>query len=102
MRSAPTAASFATAAVTIPAMVAASFRPEELAREVKALFDTKTNEVKGIAEKALAEAERGIPMSETAKQLADQAISGMNEAKARLDDLEQKMARARRRRPGRA
>jgi HK97 family phage major capsid protein len=67
--------------------------PEEAAREVKALFETKTNEVKAIAEKALAEAERGVPMSETAKQLADQAISGMNEAKARLDDLEQKMAR---------
>lgn len=72
----------------------------ELAAETKSLFETKHNEVKGIAERALAEAQRGVPMSETAKQLADQAITGMNEAKGRLDalttqvhDLEQKASR---------
>lgn len=65
----------------------------ELAAETKAAFDAKHNEVKAIAEKALAEAEKGIPMSETAKELADQAITGMNEAKARLDDMEQKLDR---------
>ena len=65
----------------------------ELAAETKALFETKHNEVKGIAEKALAEAERGIPLSTTAKELADQALTGMNETKARLDELEQKAAR---------
>ena len=66
---------------------------EQLATEAKAAFDKKHDEVKQIAEKALAEAERGIPMSTTAKELADQALTGMNEAKSRLDELEQKMAR---------
>lgn len=65
----------------------------ELAAEQKTAFETKHNEVKAIAEKALAEAEKGIPMSATAKELADQALTGMNEAKTRLDELEQKMAR---------
>lgn len=66
---------------------------EQLAQETKAAFDKKHDEVKAIAEKALAEAEKGIPLSETAKELADQAITGMNEAKARLDEMEQKLAR---------
>jgi len=65
----------------------------ELAAETKAAFEKSHGEVKAIAEKALAEAEKGIPMSKTAKELADQALTGMNEAKTRLDDLEQKMAR---------
>jgi HK97 family phage major capsid protein len=65
----------------------------ELAAEVRHDFDTKHDKVKEIAEKALAEAGRGVPMAETAKQLADQALTGMNEAKARLDEMEQKMAR---------
>ncbi|MDP4024453.1 phage major capsid protein [Methylobacterium sp. NEAU 140] len=65
----------------------------ELAAEVKRDFDTKHDAVKAIAEKALAEAQKGTPLASTAKELADQAISGMNEAKARLDEVEQKMAR---------
>lgn len=65
----------------------------ELAAEVKRDFDAKHDQVKAIAEKALAEAEKGAPLASTAKELADQAITGMNEAKARLDELEQKMAR---------
>jgi HK97 family phage major capsid protein len=65
----------------------------ELAAETKAAFDKKHDEVKAIAEKALAEVEKGIPLAGTAKELADEALVGMNEAKARLDDLEQKMAR---------
>jgi HK97 family phage major capsid protein len=65
----------------------------ELAAEVKRDFETKHDKVKEIAEKALAEAEKGVPLASTAKELADQAITGMNEAKARLDELEQKMAR---------
>jgi hypothetical protein len=67
----------------------------ELAAETKAAFEAKTDQVKEIAEKALAEAEKGVPMAETAKELADQAIIGMNEAKARLDEIEQKVARQR-------
>ncbi|WP_426229299.1 phage major capsid protein [Pararhizobium sp. DWP3-4] len=65
----------------------------ELAAEVRRDFDTKHDKVKEIAEKALAEAEKGTPLAATAKELADQAIIGMNEAKARLDELDQKLAR---------
>ncbi|HEV7416438.1 MAG TPA: phage major capsid protein [Tianweitania sediminis] len=65
----------------------------ELAAEVKRDFETKHDKVKEIAEKALAEAEKGLPLATTAKELADTAITGMNEAKARLDEMEQKMSR---------
>jgi len=67
----------------------------ELAAEVKRDFETKHDKVKEIAEKALAEAEKGVAASDTVKGLADQAITGMNEAKARLDEMEQKLARRR-------
>lgn len=67
--------------------------PEQKAAQLKKAFDAKHDEVKAIAEKALAEAEKGTPLAATAKELADQAITGMNEARARLEDLEQKMAR---------
>jgi HK97 family phage major capsid protein len=66
---------------------------DDLVREVKGAFETKHDAVKAIAEKALAEAEKGIPLAGTAKELADEAIAGMNEAKARLDEIEQKIAR---------
>uniref|UniRef100_UPI0035CA16E2 phage major capsid protein n=1 Tax=uncultured Sphingomonas sp. TaxID=158754 RepID=UPI0035CA16E2 len=65
----------------------------ELATEVKASFDKKHDEVKAIAEKALEEANRGVPMSEAAKEIADQALTGMNELKGLLTELEQKAAR---------
>lgn len=65
----------------------------EMAAEVRRDFDSKHDKVKEIAEKALAEAEKGTPLASTAKDLADQAIIGMNEAKARLDEIDQKMAR---------
>lgn len=65
----------------------------EYAAEAKAAFDVKHDAVKAIAEKALAEAAEGKGMTQTAKELADQAITGMNEAKARIDELEQKLAR---------
>lgn len=64
----------------------------ELAAETKALFETKHDEVKALAEKAIAEAGRGIEMTTSQKEVIDGALIGMNEAKARLDDLEQKMA----------
>jgi HK97 family phage major capsid protein len=71
---------------------------DEIVREVKtaveakqADFAAKHDAVKAIAEKALAESEKGIALTETTKELADQAIAGMNEAKARLDEMEQKM-----------
>jgi HK97 family phage major capsid protein len=69
--------------------------PEEIALELRKSFDERTGKVQEIAEKALAEAAKGIPMATTAKELADEAILGMNEAKTRLDELEQKMVRQR-------
>lgn len=65
----------------------------ELAAETKAAFEKKHDEVKEIAEKALAEAGKGVPMAEKAKEVADIALTGMNELKALLTDLEQKAAR---------
>lgn len=65
----------------------------ELAIEIKGELAKSVDKVKEIAEKALAEAEAGAPMSKKAKELADEAIIGMNETKSRLDELEQKLAR---------
>ena len=72
----------------------------ELAGEIKADFDRKVDQVKAIAEEAKGKAERGEDLTRSAKELADQALTGMNEAKGRLDalstqvqDLEQKASR---------
>jgi len=65
----------------------------ELAAETKAAFDRKHDEVKAIAEKALAEAEKGVPMAQTAKDLADQALTALTEAKGRMDDMQQQIDR---------
>lgn len=66
---------------------------DTIVREVKTAFDTKHDQVKEIAEKALAEAADGKALSETSKELADQAIAGMNEAKARMDEMQQQLDR---------
>lgn len=65
----------------------------ELAAEIKGDFEKKFDEVKGLAEKAVAEAQKGADQSVAQKEVIDNALTGMNEAKARLDELEQKMAR---------
>ena len=65
---------------------------EQLAGEVKAAFDAKHDQVKALAEEALDKAQKGEDLSAATKQLADEALVGMNEAKARLDELEQKIA----------
>lgn len=65
----------------------------ELATEIKGDFEKKFDEVKGLAEKAVAEAQKGFDATSAQKETIDAALTGMNEAKARLDDLEQKMAR---------
>lgn len=65
----------------------------ELATEFKADFDTKLDGVKALAEKAVADAQKGIDATGAQKETIDGALTAMNEAKARLDDLEQKMAR---------
>lgn len=64
----------------------------ELAAETKAAFDRRFDELKAIATDALGRAEKGEGMSEGAKQKADEAITAAGEAKARMDEIEQKMA----------
>src|SRR3546814_14852070 len=65
----------------------------EIAAEVKAAFDLKLDAVKAIAEEVKGKLEKGEEISASAKELADQAITGMTESKARLAEIEQKMAR---------
>ncbi len=66
---------------------------DQLAQEVKAAFDTRHDQVKAIAEEALGKAAKGEELSAATKQLADEALTALNEAKARLDEVEQKLAR---------
>lgn len=66
---------------------------EEMAEEVKTDFAKKHDDVKALAEKAIAESEKGLAMSSTTKDLADAALIAVNEAKARLDEMEQKLDR---------
>lgn len=64
----------------------------ELAAETKAAFDEKLDAVRAIAEETKGKLEKGEELSTSAKELADQALTGMNEAKSRLDEMEQKLA----------
>jgi HK97 family phage major capsid protein len=70
---------------------------DEAAAETKAHFDKQLSDVRGIAEKALAEAEKGVPMSREEKSKIDEALSNLNkfreEMDARVKDAEQKLAR---------
>ncbi len=66
---------------------------DELATEIKAEFDTRFDKLKEIATDALGKAEKGEPLAAGAKQTADEAIVAVNEAKARLDEIEQKLVR---------
>lgn len=66
---------------------------EAIAAETKAAFDTKFAELKAIAVDALGKAEKGEPLAAGAKEKADEAIIAVNEAKARLDEIEQKLVR---------
>ena len=63
----------------------------EMAAEVKADFNAKFDELKAIATDALGKAQAGEGLTEGAKQKADEAITAVNEAKARLDEMEQKL-----------
>lgn len=67
----------------------------DLAAETKASFDRKHNEVKEIAEKALALAEEGKSLTDAEKAKADEAMTGLNEVKGMFQELEQKLARER-------
>ena len=61
--------------------------------EIKSDLEAKHDKVKELAEEALGKAQRGEDLSNATKQLADEALTALNEAKARLDEVEQKMAR---------
>jgi HK97 family phage major capsid protein len=65
----------------------------ELAAEIKSDFDRKFDKLKEIATDALGKAEKGEPLAAGAKQTADEALTAVNEAKARLDEMEQKLVR---------
>ncbi|MBD2842701.1 phage major capsid protein [Erythrobacter sp. KMU-140] len=65
----------------------------ELAAEMKASFDQSIDKVKEMAEKALAEAEKGVKLSEKDKGDIDEGLAAMNNLKGRFEDLEQKLAR---------
>lgn len=67
----------------------------DIAAEVKTAFDAKHDAVKEIAEKALALAEEGKSLTEGEKTKADEAITGLNEVKGLMQELEQKLARDR-------
>ncbi|WP_111860882.1 phage major capsid protein [Acinetobacter sp. CFCC 10889] len=62
---------------------------EQLAQE----FKKQVDEVKGIAEDFKGKREHGDKIAEGTKQTADEAITKLNELKARVDEVEQKAAR---------
>lgn len=61
--------------------------------EIKAAVDKLTDEVREKAEKAIAEAQRGIKLTEGQKEIIDDLMTKQSAARAELDDLLQKMAR---------
>jgi HK97 family phage major capsid protein len=61
--------------------------------EIKAAVDKLTDEVRAKAEKAIAEAQRGIKLTEDQKGVIDELMTKQSAARAELDDLLQKMAR---------
>ncbi|UAK25859.1 phage major capsid protein [Sphingomonas nostoxanthinifaciens] len=64
----------------------------ELAEDIKKDFDGKLDKVKGIAEQALGKLAGGEELSKKAKELADEAITGMNTAKSALDEIKTRIA----------
>ncbi|WP_304615847.1 phage major capsid protein [Paracoccus sp. (in: a-proteobacteria)] len=66
---------------------------EQLAIETKAAFEKSVDAVKAIAEEALGKAKSGETLAASIKERADEALTVMNELKARQTELEQKMAR---------
>lgn len=61
--------------------------------EIKKAVDSLTDSLREKAEKAVAEATRGIQMTESQKGVIDELMVKTNEARADLDDLLQKFAR---------
>lgn len=61
--------------------------------EITKAVDKLTDSVREKAEKAIAEAQRGIKMTEDQKGIIDELMTKQNAARAELDELLQKMAR---------
>lgn len=74
----------------------------ELAVETKAAFDAALGSVRAIADEALGKAKHGESLTSDVKELADEALIKVNEAKARMDEIEQKIARKGNDEPARA
>jgi HK97 family phage major capsid protein len=66
---------------------------EQMADEVKKAHAKAFDEVKAIAEQAIAEAKKGIELSTSLKEKADEGLLTTNELKAQLTEIEQKLAR---------
>jgi HK97 family phage major capsid protein len=66
---------------------------EQLADEVKAAHAKAFDAVKAIAEEAIAEAKRGIELSTSLKEKADEGLITTNELKSQLVNIEQLLAR---------
>jgi HK97 family phage major capsid protein len=66
---------------------------EQLASETKAAFDKSLDAVKAIATDALGRAEKGEALTNSLKEKADEALTGLGQLRAILTDVEQKMAR---------
>jgi HK97 family phage major capsid protein len=66
---------------------------EQLATEIKAAHAKSLDEVKAIAEQAVAEAKKGFELSTALKEKADEGLLTTNELKAQLTEIEQKLAR---------
>lgn len=66
---------------------------EALAKDVMAKFQKSFDQVKEIADKAVADAKKGIEMATAEKEKADEALTTMNGLKAQVTEIEQKLAR---------
>ncbi|HEU0045086.1 phage major capsid protein [Sphingomonas sp.] len=66
---------------------------QQLADEAKAHFDTKWNDVKGLAEEAIGRLDKGELLTPEYKSKIDAALLVMNETKGRMDEAEQKLAK---------
>jgi HK97 family phage major capsid protein len=62
-------------------------------KDIKGALDKITDQVKEAGEKALAEAQKGIKMSEAQKEQVDTLLTGQAELKAQLLEVEQKQAK---------
>lgn len=66
---------------------------EALAKDVTAKFQKSFDDVKAIAEKAVADAKKGIDMAASEKEKADEALIKMNGLSEQVSQIEQKIAR---------